>query len=148
MVKLRGADRLSEFITILDRLASVPDTRLLASEAYVVPRRQFVPARLVDVLETIHREYRRRLRQTDLAQAAGLSSAAFSRNFRSATGTTLVDYINDLRIGHACRLLAETPMPITDICFDSGFANLSNFNRCFRRRRRMTPSQFRSQFRG
>ena len=147
-LKMRGADRLAEFIRILDLLATSPDYRPLASEAYVVPRRQFAPTRLIGVLETIHQNYRQRLRQTELAHVTGMSPAAFSRNFRNATGTTLVDYVNDLRIGHACRLLAETATPVTEICFESGFANLSNFNRCFRRRRGMTPSQFRGQFRG
>lgn len=147
LVKMRGAKKLAELVNILDGLAVTREINPLASQAYAVPRKRFTSTRIASVLETIHQDYQRPLRQTDMARAAGLSGAAFGRNFRRATGTTLVDYVNDLRVGHACRMLAESMSPITDICFESGFTNLSNFNRCFLRRRGMTPSQFRSQFR-
>ena len=147
LTKMRGAKRLAELVRILDGLSRAREMNQLASEAYAVPRQQFTSTRMAGVLETIHRNYQQRLWQTNLARVAGLSTAAFTRNFRRATGTTLVDYVNDLRIGHACRMLAESTNPITEICFESGFTNLSNFNRCFLRRRGMTPSQFRGQFR-
>ncbi len=146
LMKMRGARKLAEFMSILDGLAKTQEVSQLASEAYAVPSQKSTSTRMAGVLETIHQKYQQRLWQTDLARSAGLSNAAFTRNFRRATGTTLVDYVNDLRIGHACRMLAESADLITDICFESGFTNLSNFNRCFLRRRGMTPSQFRSQF--
>ena len=146
LIKMRGARKLAEFVSILDGLAKTQEVSPLASEAYAVPSQKFTSRRMAGVLKTIHRNYQQRLSQTDLARSVGLSDAAFIRNFRRATGTTLIDYINDLRIGHACRMLAESADLITDICFESGFTNLSNFNRCFLRRRGMTPSQFRSQF--
>ncbi len=146
LIKMRGARKLTEFVSILDGLAKNQEVSQLASEAYAVPSQKFTSRRMAGVLEAIHQNYQQRLWQTDLARSVGLSNAAFTRNFRQATGTTLIDYINDLRIGHACRMLAESTDLITDICFESGFTNLSNFNRCFLRRRGMTPSQFRSQF--
>ncbi len=147
LVNLRPAQKLSELLNILDALSEAKQTRSLASKAYAIPRQRSTSPRFANILETIHRDFQRPLRQNDLARSAGLSRAAFNRNFRQATGTTLVDYVNDLRIGHACRMLAESPKPITEICFESGFSNLSNFNRCFLRRRGMPPSKFRSQFR-
>jgi transcriptional regulator GlxA family with amidase domain len=134
-------------LNILDELSVAKQTRSLASEAYAIPLQRSTSPRITNILETIHRDFQRPLRQNDLARAADLSRAAFNRNFRQATGTTLIDYVNDLRIGHACRMLAESSKPITEICFESGFTNLSNFNRCFLRRRGMPPSRFRSQFR-
>ena len=147
LVKLRSAQKLSAMLNILDELSVAKQTRSLASKAYAIPRQRSTSPKISQILETIHRDFQRPLRQNDLAQAADLSRAAFNRNFRQATGTTLVDYVNDLRIGHACRMLAESAKPITEICFESGFTNLSNFNRCFLRRRGMPPSKFRSQFR-
>ena len=147
LVNLRPAQKLSELLNILDELSAAKQTRSLASKAYAIPRQRNTSPRISDILETIHRNFQRPLRQNDLARTADLSRAAFNRNFRQATGTTLVDYVNDLRIGHACRMLAESSKPITEICFESGFTNLSNFNRCFLRRRGMPPSKFRSQFR-
>jgi len=147
LVRMRPAQKLAELLNILDGLSSAKQTSSLASEAYAIPRQRSTSPRIANILETIHREFQRPLGQNDLARAAGLSRAAFNRNFRQATGTTLVDYVNDLRIGHACRMLAESSSPITEICFESGFTNLSNFNRCFLRRRGMPPSRFRAQFR-
>ena len=147
LVRMRPAQKLAELLNVLDGLTVAKQTRSLASEAYAIPRQRSTSPRIAHILETIHQEFQRPLRQNDLARAAGLSRAAFNRNFRQATGTTLVDYVNDLRIGHACRMLAESSKPITEICFESGFTNLSNFNRCFLRRRGMPPSRFRSQFR-
>ena len=147
LVRMRPAQKLAELLNVLDGLSHAKQAQSLASEAYAIPRQRSTSPRIAQILETIHQEFQRPLRQNDLARTAGLSRAAFNRNFRQATGTTLVDYVNDLRIGHACRMLAESSKPITEICFESGFTNLSNFNRCFLRRRGMPPSRFRSQFR-
>jgi len=62
---------------------------------------------------------------------AALSPGAFSRYFKSRTGKTLPEYVNELRIGRACRMLAETDAAVTDVAFDCGFRNLANFNRWF-----------------
>ena len=147
MVRMRPTQKLAEILNVLDGLSLAKGAQSLASEAYAIPRQRSTSPRIAPILETIHQEFQRPLRQNDLARSAGLSRASFNRNFRQATGTTLIDYVNDLRIGHACRMLAESSKPITEICFESGFTNLSNFNRCFLRRRGMPPSRFRSQFR-
>ena len=84
----------------------------------------------------------------NLAKSIGLSPAAFSRVFAKATGARFVDYVNNLRIGHACRMLIETDLPITEISHRAGFHNLSNFNRTFLKRRGMAPREFRREYQG
>ena len=82
--------------------------------------------------------------EADLAEIAGLSASAFSRSFRRHTGQALVKYVNRLRINLACQLLmGPSEMKITDVCFSSGFNNISNFNRQFQVQKGMTPSRFR-----
>lgn len=81
--------------------------------------------------------------QREIAHAVDMQPAAFSRLFRAHMGKTFTDYVTDLRIGHACRALAETDLPITRIAFAAGFANLSNFNRQFQHAKHMTPREFR-----
>ena len=61
------------------------------------------------------------------------------------TGRTFVGWLTEVRIGHACRLLAQTDLPVLTIALDSGFGNLSNFNRAFRRLRGCTPREWRRQ---
>jgi AraC-like DNA-binding protein len=80
-----------------------------------------------------------------LAAIAGLSPAAFSRSFRRHTGMSPVQYVNRLRINLACQLLmSEEDRSVTDICYEVGFNNQSNFNRQFLAQKGMSPSRFRS----
>src|SRR5258706_219679 len=87
-----------------------------------------------------------RIPLAEAAAAAHLSIPAFSRFFRRKTGRTLVAYLNELRTGLACRELIESDRPVSDIAFDSGFNNLSNFNRRFRALKGMNPRDYRRQF--
>jgi AraC-like DNA-binding protein/quercetin dioxygenase-like cupin family protein len=82
--------------------------------------------------------------QAEAAALARLSPQAFSRFFRRCVGMTYVEYVNELRIGMACRALLETDKSITAIAYDTGFNNLSNFNRRFRAIKQMTPRKYRS----
>jgi AraC-like DNA-binding protein len=71
--------------------------------------------------------------------------SACSRFFTRTTGQTLMAYLAQVRIGHACRLLGETGRPIVDIAFECGFGTISNFNRCFRELRGRSPRDYRKQ---
>jgi AraC-like DNA-binding protein len=97
-----------------------------------------------EVLAYLNDNLTEQFRERDLASIAGLSTGAFSRSFRRHTGMTLVQYVNRLRINLACQLLmGDGDIKITDVCFASGFNNLSNFNRQFLTQKGMTPSRFR-----
>lgn len=82
----------------------------------------------------------------DAAHTAHMSPAGFSRFFKRTTGKTFIQYTNELRISRACQLLISTDMPITQICFASGFQSLSNFNRRFRQLKELSPRCYRNQF--
>ncbi len=72
-----------------------------------------------------------------------MSEWACSRFFKKNSGNSFTDYVAQLRVGHACKLLSETDLPVTDICFEVGYGNVSNFNRVFRLQRGLTPSAYR-----
>jgi transcriptional regulator GlxA family with amidase domain len=83
--------------------------------------------------------------EKDLAEISRLSPSGFSRSFKRHTGMALSQYVNRLRINLASQLLmSEAAMSVTDICFASGFKNISNFNRQFLRHKSMSPSRFRA----
>lgn len=76
-----------------------------------------------------------------------MTAVSFSRFFRLRTGKTLFDYIIDIRLGFATRLLVDSTRTIAEICYDCGFNNLSNFNRMFKRKKGCSPKEFRESYR-
>ena len=82
----------------------------------------------------------------EAAAAAHMSVPAFTRFFRKCTGKTFLEYLTELRVGAACRLLMETDRTVAQVCSASGFGNLSNFNRRFRDLKGITPREFRRQY--
>lgn len=79
----------------------------------------------------------------DLARQLGMTASAFSRWFRREVGKPCVVYLAELRVGHACEQLLSTDRSVVDIAFASGFRNLANFNRWFRRVKGVSPTAYR-----
>jgi AraC-like DNA-binding protein len=140
-----GLRRMALFLTALEALAGSTDCRTIASPGYTAESSPFDQERMERVLRFIHERFDQPIRLREAARLACLSEGAFSRFFRLHTGRTFPAFINQLRIGRACRFLAEGGNKITDIAFACGFTNLSNFNRQFQRMKRMTPHEFNRQ---
>jgi len=117
--------------------------RPLSGLAHALPPRRDDQQRIDVVCRLIAERYATALDQAEVAGAIHLSPSSFSRFFKRMTGRTFVAYAHELRIADACRRLAEGPQSITDICFDCGFENVSNFNRVFRRLRGVSPREYR-----
>lgn len=125
---------------------SVSDYKVLASSSYAKTGRVEESRRVQKVKEYISEHYAEQLRLTDMAEIVGMSPVAFSRFFRQRTGRTLSEYIVDIRLGFAARLLVDSSRNISEICYECGFNNLSNFNRTFKAKRHYTPREFRDMF--
>lgn len=87
------------------------------------------------------------IRLPNLAKMAGMSPVAFSRLFKQKIGKSLSDYIIDMRLGYASRFLLDSTNSISDISYECGFNNLSNFNRIFKKKKNCSPKEFRETFR-
>jgi AraC-like DNA-binding protein len=148
MDRLQGVPRLAALLEVLDLLARSRDVRPLSSREFAPSLRSGDAGRIDRVCRILNERCTQRITLAEAAAAAHLSVPAFSRFFRRKTGRTLVAYLNELRTGLACRELIETDRSVSDIAFDSGFSNLSNFNRRFRRLKGMSPREFRRQFQG
>lgn len=81
----------------------------------------------------------------EIAGEANLSRSQFSRFFKERTGKTFISFLNEVRIENACTQLLNTRESIEKISYDNGFQNISNFNRQFKKIKRVTPSQFRAE---
>lgn len=146
MVKIANSDgleSLAHFLIFMDMLAKTDEYRLLSSENYFSLSGEKHQQRVNQAVNYIFDHYNGELSLEEVAAELGMQPAYFSRFFRQATGRRFVEFVNSLRINRACDRLAHSDMPITDICFDVGFTNISNFNRRFMALKEMTPSDYR-----
>ncbi|MCM4157796.1 AraC family transcriptional regulator [Gramella sp. AN32] len=138
-------DSFLNFLSILYDLAIARNTQTLASITYIDNYKVSKSRRIQKVSEYIHKNLHQKILIQDVASLINMSESAFSHFFKKSTNSSFSDYVIDLRLGHAARELIETEKSINEICFDSGFSNISNFNRSFKRKIGFTPSSFRAQ---
>jgi AraC-like DNA-binding protein len=146
--RAEGLGRIRALLEILEALSRSREARPLASAGFVPALRKTDVERIDRVLGFLAERYAGDVSLPETAAVAHLSVPAFSRFFKRRTGKTFVAYVNDLRLGRACRLLIETDRPVSDIAFDCGFNNLSNFNRRFLEARSMSPRVYRQAHAG
>ena len=103
--------------------------------------------RVLKVKNYIDAHYMEPLRLTQLCDMAGMTPSAVSRFFKLRTGKTLNEYIIDVRLGYATRMLVDTTSTIAEISYSCGFNTLSNFNRQFKKGKGCSPSEFRKKYR-
>lgn len=135
------------FMEILHELSLQPGSRELSSSSFAKVIVEDDSRRILKVKNYISKNFIFDIRLPELAKMAGMSDSAFSRFFKLHTGRNLSEYIIDTRLGHASRLLVDTTQSISEIGFDSGFNNLSNFNRIFKKKKGCSPSEFRENYR-
>ena len=141
-----GFYAVQQFLTILYELSRCENARSLASSSYAKVTVEDDSRRILKVKNFITKNYMDELRLPELASLAGMSSSAFSRFFKLHTGRNISEYIIDLRLGYAARMLVDTAKSISEIGFDCGFNNLSNFNRIFKKKKGCSPSEFRESY--
>lgn len=146
MTAVKGMARVALFLQILVVLASSEDSEPIASLGFAANINLYDQERMDRVFQFLNSQLERDLRLSEAARIVHLSEGAFSRFFRVHTGKTFPQFVNELRVGRACALLMEDNLNITEVAFRSGFVNLSNFNRQFRRLKGVSPHEFRQQF--
>lgn len=132
---------------LLYELSVAEDSRVLASSSFAHSVKKGENSRIEKVKQYINDNYDRALNLAELAGLAGMSPVSFSRFFRQSTGRTLSEFIVDIRLGYAARMLVDSSKNISEICYECGFNNLSNFNRSFKAKRHHTPREFRAMYR-
>lgn len=144
-------DRFKAVIDLLYALSAVPAVPLASPSGFAAPAGPLSGReadRLDRVLALIDTQFAQPLSLATLAGAAGLSPRSLTRQFAQHLGESVGHYIARVRIGHACRMLADTPLPISLVAARSGYANVANFNRQFKAAKGLTPLDYRRQFAG
>jgi AraC-like DNA-binding protein len=135
-----------ELIYILHELSKFDDAYELSSSTFAKVDVSSESRRVLKVKDFINTHINDELRLEQLANLVSMTPTAFSRFFKLRTGKTLSEYIVDIRLGHAARLLLDTSDSVSEICWDCGFNTLSNFNRLFRKRKGCSPTEFREKY--
>jgi AraC-like DNA-binding protein len=143
--KVGGLERVSLLLSILDTLARSEELIPIASPGFAPVLEHSDDNRMQRVCQYINAHLEEMIDRRQIARQASLSEGACSRFFKLRTGKTLPRYVNELRIGLACRLLAEEERKVANIALECGFTNLANFNRHFREITRLTPRDYRRQ---
>ena len=140
-----GLKRWQHFIALAECLIAAKSTSL-ASTGYSNSYSAHSSDRIERICQYILEHATTDLSHRDIADRFHLAPASFSRIFKKATNRTFQEFLGEIRLGNACRLLSESDDTITEIAFASGYKNLSNFNRRFKERYQSTPKEWRDQF--
>ena len=141
-----GFYRFIKLMEILYELSLEEDYHILASSGFSHNKMTPDSRRVRKVEEYIDKHFKEEIRLQTVSDIAGMTPTAFSRFFKLRTGRTLSDYIIDIRLGYAARQLVDTTTSVVEICYDSGFNNVSNFNRIFKKRKGCSPTTFRDNY--
>ncbi len=145
--KLGGIDYFIELISILYDLAISANQRLLSTTT--IQNKNAEKSDKIDLLYGyIQNNYASKLTLSEVSELLNMSNVSFNRFIKKRTGKTFVEYLNDVRIGYAARLLIEKDLGVSEIAFMCGFNSIANFNRVFRKSKGRTPSQYRDDFSG
>ncbi len=136
--------RVTGFIELLNDLSNIK-FEILASHKFKVLKNEKTENRLNKVLLFLQKNYKHTIQLQEASELIHLSNTAFCKFFKRNVGKTFSEYLNDLRVLHACTLLIETDKPISQIATDSGFENLAYFNRVFLKKKNVQPKNFRKR---
>lgn len=142
-----GLERLQHLFALFRVLTRAPEEeRCYLAEEWFRPQLDGRAAAVVDIiLEYVFSNHAGSVKLSEAAAMVGMQEASFSKYFRRATGQNFSDLVRKLRIAHARRLLETSDKPISDICYEVGFTNLSNFNRHFLNDMGETPRHYRQR---
>ena len=147
--KKHGFDSVLELMSILHDLSTSRNMRMLSDSSFNNAGHSFYNSRRVDrTLEYINQNFDKSIKLGEVARLSNMTEAAFSRFFKSKTGMTFIDCLNEIRLGNASRMLIDTSQSVAEIAYNCGFNNISNFNRIFKKRKGTTPKEFRESYIG
>ena len=142
IIRTTGIEKLLRLIDILDFMAKTKDKQLLASTGYTKIRESVD----FDRFDKAHRymidNFQKNITLEKVSDIVGMTTTSFCRYFKKHTNKSFHTVLNEIRVGHSCKLLIENKMNISGVCYESGFNNVSNFNEQFKKIKGISPSQY------
>lgn len=143
----QGFDSVLELMSVFHDLSISRNRRILSDASFSHLETMSYNSRRVDkIMQHLNKNFDRNISLGEVARLAAMSEVAFSRFFKLRTGNNFIDTLNEIRLGHASRMLIETTQSITEVAYKCGFNNISNFNRIFKKKKAATPKSFRQAY--
>lgn len=148
MPYMKGFERMLHFYRIMDIIGKSDSNIQLASKEYMKMRFKSGNKRISAIHEYLMNNYRDEVNLKRLSELVSMAEGSLCRFFKENVGMTLFEYLNQIKTDFACRLLMDPDLSIMEVCLDSGFNNLSHFNKQFKKMTGATPSEYRKRFKG
>jgi len=141
-----GFDSVLELMSILHDLSISRNMRTLSDASFTNEHFTYNSRRIEKAFEYMNNSYDKPISLGEVAKLVSMTEVSFSRFIKKRTGNTFIDSLNEIRLGHASRLLIDTTHSIAEVSYNCGFNNISNFNRIFKKKKGCTPKEFRENF--
>jgi AraC-like DNA-binding protein len=141
-----GFDRLMLFLKTLDTIAKTEDYELLSNQGFTHSLNNADSERINKVMNFLMENYTREVELEEVASLVNLNKSSFCRYFKYRTHKTCSQFLNEIRIAHACKLLVNGEMTISEICYETGYNNISHFNRQFKLITGLTAKEYAKKY--
>ncbi|KPM31764.1 AraC family transcriptional regulator [Croceitalea dokdonensis DOKDO 023] len=138
-------NRLLSILNILNELGATEEYKILNADGFTVKSEVKDNDRINVVLNHVKTNFKDEIPLEEIADKVSMTVPSFCRYFKKITGKTFTQFVNEYRLVHASKLLAEQPISITEVCYESGFNNFSHFNKLFKAYSGQNPSEYRKQ---
>ncbi len=146
IIKIKGLRRIAILLKILDILANSNDLIPLTTESFDKVYYDFGSERINKVFEFVANNFKKNIQLDEVAEVASMSKTAFCRYFKLRSLKTFLEYLNEVRVNYACKLLIEGYMSIAEISYECGFNSPSYFNRQFKAVKKLTPKEYTKKY--
>ena len=146
MLHETGLGRAAFMLQLLHVLAQSDTKQILSSPYYNAVDSSNEAKKINKVFDHIFQNFKRDITLQEVSRIIPMSPAAFCRFFKSKTNRTLIEFVKEVRIGHAAKLLLEGNHNVTEACYHSGYNNISNFNKHFKEVKKLSPREFVKQY--
>jgi len=145
---LKSFERMIHFFILMDLIGKSKTNIQLASKEYLKIRFKTGNKRVADIHEYLMNNYREEVNLKELAGLVNMAEGSLCRFFKMNMGITVFEYLNKIKTEFACKLLMDPDLSILEVCLDSGFNNVSHFNKQFKKITGVPPSEYRKRFDG
>jgi AraC-like DNA-binding protein len=141
-----GFDSVLELMSILHDLSVSRNMRTLSDTTFSGAELSYNSRRIEKVLDYMNQNFHKNISLDEVAGLVNMTSVSFSRFFKQRTGISFIDSLLELRLGHASRQLIDSTQSVSEVAYNCGFNNISNFNRIFKKKKSCTPKEFRENY--